>query len=158
MFRESSCSSSGIANKSHGLCFCACSPCPRKVFDFRVCLPQAQENMACPCWLGMQDAHPHWVVASGGCIGQECLRLYIYVNFLLPTVATHIILRLLKLKSTGKIVACTVFLAVPAALQAAFRVKQCYLGLPPTTSCSRCYAVSVQAALCRQAQLTTQRS
>lgn len=32
-------------------------------------------------------------------------------------------LRLLKLKSLGKIVASTVFLTVPAALQASFRVK-----------------------------------
>lgn len=48
-------------------------------------------------------------------------------------------LRLLKLKSSGKRVASAVFLTVPAALQASFRVKQCYLGLPPPISSCSCY-------------------
>lgn len=77
MFRESICSSTGIANKSHGLCFCACSPCPRRVFDFWVSLPQAQENMACPCWLGRRDGHPCCGVAAGECTEWECWVVFV---------------------------------------------------------------------------------
>lgn len=145
MFSESSCSSSGIANKSHGLCFCACSPCPRKVFDFRVCLPQAQENMACPCWLGRGDAHPHWVVAAEGCIGQECLRLYIYVIFFITCCCHSYYFKITQTEKHRQNSCLHIFLAVPAALQAAFRVKQCYLGLLQVL-CSVCPSCSLQAS------------
>lgn len=67
-------------------------------------------------------------------------------------------LRLLKLKSSGKRVASTVFLTVPAMLQGSFRVKQCYMGLPPPSAPPgvTAMAVCVQGALCRQGEFTTQ--
>lgn len=58
MFRESICSSTGIANKSHGLCFCACSPCPIRVFDFKSAYPKHKRAwLSCARWAGGVPAH-----------------------------------------------------------------------------------------------------
>lgn len=215
MFRESICSSTGIATKSHGLCFCACSPCPRRVFDFESPYPKHKRTwLACAGWAGRMptpavewqlggawNGNAGWCLSTGrapaledelsfpllwgflfskvartdyfslrhrilgggifgvsrhrlgkvysivsawqrGLLGSKefrRLKVVYLCGFFITYYCHSYYLRLLKLKSSGKIVASAVCLIVPAALQASFRVKQCYLGLPPTISFSRCY-------------------
>lgn len=58
MFGESICSSTGIANKSHGLCFCACSPCPRRYLTFTSAYPEQKRAwLYCARWAGGVPTH-----------------------------------------------------------------------------------------------------
>lgn len=58
MFGESIYSSTRIANKSHGLCFCACSPCPRRYLTFKSAYPkQKRAWLYCARWAGGVPTH-----------------------------------------------------------------------------------------------------